>query len=426
MDRGGAGDVGRWKEADRGVLGVRPILEGAAMTDWTLSRRIAALQPSSTTAAGKKAKALAATGVDVVDLSIGEPDFATPSFVGRAGVRAIEAGRTKYTDVAGEAALRDAIAQKYVREQAAVASREDVIVTAGAKQAVFNVCQALFDEGDPVALYAPYWVSFPEMLRLTGATPSFVATELSAGWRPTAAALERFAPKETRGVILNSPNNPTGAVVEAEELERIVGWCAARGAWLVYDETYDRFLYDGRRHASAAALRARYERIVVTGAASKTWAMTGWRLGWVLGPPRLVAAISSYQSHTTSNASSISQAAALEALTDIRSTTSAVAVMLERYEARRRIMVEGLRAVAGIRCPSPEGAFYVFADVSALAARKGIAGSATFCDRLLTEARVAGVPGDAFGDDACVRLSFAADELRIAEGVRRIAAWAVA
>jgi aspartate aminotransferase len=320
--------------------------------------------------------------------------------------------------------LRDAIAAKYAREQGAAAARENVIVTAGAKQAVFNVCQALFDEGDEVALFSPYWVSFPEMVRLTGATPVFVPTAIGDGWHPTAADLERHAPASTRGVILNSPNNPTGAVVGAEELERIVDWCVKRGAWLVYDETYDRFLYDGRRHASAAALRPRYARIAVTGAASKTWAMTGWRLGWVLGPPDLVSAISAYQSHTTSNASSISQAAALEALTDIESTASAVAAMLARYEARRRLMVDGLSRVRGVKCPDPEGAFYAFADFSGLSRRLGVAGSAALCDRLLAEAHVAAVPGDAFGDDACVRFSFAADEARVAEGVRRIADWA--
>src|SRR5262245_16914092 len=225
-----------------------------------LSRRIAALAPSSTTAAGKKAKALAASGVDVVDLSIGEPDFATPNHVGRAGMRAIEGGRTKYTDVAGEAALRDAIADKYGREQSAQVRRENVIVTAGAKQAVFNVCMALFDEGDDVALFAPYWVSFPEMVRLTGANPLFVETRLEDGWQPTASALAAAAGGSVRGVIVNSPNNPTGAVTDTGELLRIVDWCAARNAWLIYDETYDRFLYDGRRHASAAALRPKYER----------------------------------------------------------------------------------------------------------------------------------------------------------------------
>lgn len=392
--------------------------------DLRLSRRIAALTPSSTTAAGRKAKALAASGVDVVDLSIGEPDFATPAHVGRAGVRAIENGRTKYTDVAGDAALRDAIAGKYVREQGATVARENIIVTAGAKQAVFNVCMALFDEGDDVALYSPYWVSFPEMVRLTGATALFVQTSLEDGWRPTAAALEAAGSARVRGVIVNSPNNPTGAVAGAEELSRIVDWCAGRKAWLIYDETYDRFLYDGRTHASAAALRTRYERIVVTGAASKTFAMTGWRLGWAVGPPELIAAMTSYQSHTTSNASSISQAAALEALTDLEASSASVAEMLAHYERRRKTMVEGLAGIPGVRCPTPEGAFYAFADVSALYPRMGVSGSAGFCDRLLAEAHVATVPGDAFGDDRCVRFSFATKTDRIREGVRRIAEWA--
>ncbi|MFY9549877.1 MAG: pyridoxal phosphate-dependent aminotransferase [Thermoanaerobaculia bacterium] len=388
-----------------------------------LSRRISALTPSSTTASAKKAKALAASGVDVVDFSIGEPDFGTPEHVRRAGIRAIEEGRTKYTDVAGEAALRDAIAAKYAREQGAKVGRENVIVTAGAKQAVFNVCQALFDDGDEVALFSPYWVSFPEMLRLTGARPVVVETPLETGRHATAAGLEKTAGTRVRGVILNTPNNPTGAVVEADELVRIVDWCAARDAWLIYDETYDRFVYDGRRHASAAALFPRYERIVVAGAASKTFAMTGWRLGWAVGAPALVSAMASYQSHTTSNASSISQAAVLEALTDLSSSTASVEEMLSRYAARRAVMVEALSAVPGVRCPTPEGAFYAFPDVSALYARRGVSGSVAFCDKLLAEGHVATVPGDAFGDDRSVRFSFSSARDRIREGVQRFADW---
>jgi aspartate aminotransferase len=388
-----------------------------------LSRRIAALAPSSTTAMAQRAKALAASGVDVVDLSIGEPDFATPRFVGEAGVRAIQTGRTRYTDVAGDPDLREAIAQKYRREQGAPASRENVIVTAGAKQAVFNVCQALFDEGDHVALFSPYWVSFPEMVRLTGARPVFVPTALESGWHPTAAALERAATVHVRGVILNSPNNPTGAVVDPGELSRILDWCAAREAWLIYDETYDRFLYDGRPHASAAARLKERDLLVVTGAASKTYAMTGWRLGWAVGPPELIRAMTSYQSHTTSNASSISQAAALAALTDLQSSSASVAEMLAHYEARRRVMVEGLTAIPGVRCGRPEGAFYAFADVSELYGRRGVTGSAAFCERLLAEAHVASVPGDAFGEDACVRFSYATPTARIREGLRRLSTW---
>jgi len=391
-----------------------------------LSRRIAALAPSSTTAMGQKAKALAASGIDVVDFSIGEPDFATPRFVGEAGVRAIEAGRTKYTDVAGDAKLREAIAQKYRREQGAPAERENVIVTAGAKQAVFNVCQALFEEGDDVALFSPYWVSFPEMVRLTGARPVFVRTRLEEGWHPTADALAGHATDRTRGVIVNSPNNPTGAVVDPGELERILDWCDSREAWLIYDETYDRFLYDGRAHASAAARLAERERLVVTGAASKTYAMTGWRLGWALGPRELIRAMTSYQSHTTSNASSISQAAALTALTELEAASASIAEMLAHYEARRRVMVNGLTAIPGVRCGMPEGAFYAFAELSGLYPRLGVGGSVAFCERLLAEAHVAAVPGDAFGDDACVRFSYATKTERILEGLRRLTSWIAA
>jgi aspartate aminotransferase len=392
-----------------------------------LSRRAAALAPSSTAAVARKAKALAAQGVDVVDLGLGEPDFSTPDFVGRAGIAAIETGRTKYTDVAGEPELRDAIAEKYRREHGVAISRENVLVTAGAKQAVFNACQVLFEAGDEVALFSPYWVSFPEMVRLSGAAPLLVPTELETHWKPTAADLAEHATERTRGVVLNSPNNPTGAVVDPEELEGVVGWCAANDACLIFDETYDRFLFDGRPHASAASFWEDHsDRIVITGAASKTWAMTGWRLGWVVASRELVNAMASYQSHSTSNASSISQRAALAALSDPVRTDDVVAQMLAEYARRRQTMIAGLTAVSGIRCLSPEGAFYAFADVSALYGSREVGGSAEFCERLLLEAGVAAVPGDAFGADDCVRFSFATSPDAIEEGVRRIAAWVAA
>jgi aspartate aminotransferase len=389
-----------------------------------LSRRAASLTPSSTAAVGRAAKALAARGVDVVDLGVGEPDFATPDFVGRAGVSAIERGLTKYTDNAGEPGLREAIAEKYRREQDAACSLSNVVVTAGAKQAVFNVCQALFQEGDEVIVFSPYWVSFPEIVRLSGAEPVFAASKLEEAWKPTAAVLERAAGSRTRGVILNSPNNPTGAVVETPELERMLSFCRARGVVLLFDETYDRFLYDGRHHVSAARYTKDFgDVVVVTGAASKTWAMTGWRLGWVVGPKELATAISGYQSHSTSNASSISQEAARKALTDLESSDASIQGMLAEYARRREVMIGGLLALPGVQCTRPEGAFYAFPDVSAFYTRKGVAGSAAFCEKLLAEAHVAAVPGDAFGADECVRFSFATGLERIEEGLRRLARW---
>jgi aspartate aminotransferase len=389
-----------------------------------LARRVEALKPSSTIAVARAARALAASGADVVDFGLGEPDFATPEFVGRAGIGAIEAGLTKYTDVAGEPALRDAIAAKYqVRDRANV-SRENVIVTAGAKQAVFNACQALFDEGDEVAVFSPYWVSFPDMVRLAGAAPVFIPTEFSARWKPTAAALARHATDKTRGVILNSPNNPTGAVAEKEEIEEILDWCGRQDAFLIFDETYDRFLYEGREHVSAARFGKHRDRVLITGAASKTYSMTGWRLGWAVGPKEIVKAMSDYQSHSTSNASSISQAAVLAALSDPQRTEQSVSEMLSHYVERREAMVRGFESVAGVRLTWPEGAFYAFADVSALYPRKGVSGSAAFCERFLSEAHVAAVPGEPFGADSCVRFSFATPIERVREGLRRFTEWA--
>jgi len=389
-----------------------------------LSRRVSALAPSSTIAAGKAAKALAASGIDVVDFGLGEPDFATPDFVARAGVAAIESGRTKYTDVAGEPALREAIAEKYRREQGASCTRENVVVTAGAKQAVFNVCQALFEEGDEVALFSPYWVSFPEMVSLSGATALLLPTDPGRGWKPTVALLSENASSATRGVILNSPNNPTGAVADADAIAAILDWCAEHGAYLIFDETYDRFLYGGRKHVSAAAFPAHADRVIVTGAASKTYAMTGWRLGWAVAPKEVVSAITAYQSHSTSNASSISQAAVLSALEDPKRTEASVAEMLDHYTKRRTEMVGALEKTRGVQCVWPEGAFYAFADVAALYGAKKVSGSAEFCRRLLAEAHVAAVPGDAFGADSCIRFSFATPIERVREGMRRFTEWA--
>jgi aspartate aminotransferase len=389
-----------------------------------LSRRVANLAPSRTAAVARAATALAASGVDVVDFGLGEPDFPTPEFVREAGIAAIEAGHTRYTDNAGSPALRDAIAAKYRREQGAACARENVLVTAGAKQAVFNVCHALFNEGDAVAMFAPYWVSFPEIVRLCGAEPLVVQTDFRSGWKPTAAALDRAATNRTRGVIVNSPSNPSGAVIEPDELARILDWCDARDAVLIFDETYDHFLYDGRRHVSAAALATKHPgRVVVTGAASKTYAMTGWRLGWALASPELVTSMASFQSHSTSNASSISQEAVRAALTDVARSEASVKDMLAHYARRRDLMVRRLAAIPGIECVPPEGAFYVFPRVEAHYTRKKTAGSVEFCRRLLDEAHVAAVPGEAFGVDACVRFSFATAIERVEEGLRRFENW---
>lgn len=389
-----------------------------------LSRRAESLTPSATLAISKAAAELKRRGVDVVDLGLGEPDFPTPAFVRRAGIAAIEEGKTRYTDNAGVPLLREAVAEKFRRRGASV-TPSNVLVSAGGKQGLFNACQVLFQEGDDVAIFSPYWVSFPEMVRLSGARPVFIPTRSEDGGRPRLAQLEAGATGRLRGVILNSPANPSGAVIEAAELARILRWCRDRELFVLFDECYEKFLYDGRPHASPAELWPEHgDHVVISGSVSKSFAMTGWRLGWSVGPAEVIAAMSSYQSHATANACSISQEAALAALTEEEAANESLALMLAEYSRRRTVMCEGLAAVPGVVCPPPDGAFYAFADVSALYPKAGVPGSAEFARLLLDRAAVAAIPGVAFGADLCVRFSFAAAPGRIEEGVRRFAEFA--
>lgn len=389
-----------------------------------LSRRAESLTPSATLAISKAAAELKRRGVDVVDLGLGEPDFPTPAFVRRAGIAAIEEGKTRYTDNAGVPLLREAVAEKFRRRGASV-TPSNVLVSAGGKQGLFNACQVLFQEGDDVAIFSPYWVSFPEMVRLSGARPVFIPTRSEDGGRPRLAELEAGATGRLRGVILNSPANPSGAVIEAAELARILRWCRDRELFVLFDECYEKFLYDGRPHASPAELWPEHgDHVVISGSVSKSFAMTGWRLGWSVGPAEVIAAMSSYQSHATANACSISQEAALAALTEEEAANESLALMLAEYSRRRTVMCEGLAAVPGVVCPPPDGAFYAFADVSALYPKAGVPGSAEFARLLLDRAAVAAIPGVAFGADLCVRFSFAAAPGRIEEGVRRFAEFA--
>lgn len=389
-----------------------------------LSARAGSIRPSPTLSISRTLADLRRRGVDVVDLGVGEPDFPTPAFVKEAGIEAIRGNRTRYTDTPGEPALREAIADKFRRRGADVAAA-NVIVTAGGKQSLFEACQVLFQEGDEVLFSAPYWVSFPEMVRLSGATPVPAPARRENGFRPSLDDLRASASDRTRGLILNSPNNPTGAAIEERELARILAWAREHDVFVLYDECYELFLYDGRRHASPAERWAEHAgHVLISGAASKTFAMTGWRLGWAVAPPAVVAAMSGYQSQSTSNASSIAQAAALAALTDRERAAASVREMLDEYARRRALIVAALGAIPGVECPAPDGAFYAFADVSALFSRVGAAGSAEFASLLLERGRVACVPGAAFGDDRYVRFSFAAATEEIEKGMARFAEFA--
>jgi aspartate aminotransferase len=388
-----------------------------------LSARAGSIRPSPTLAISRTLADLRRRGVDVVDLGVGEPDFPTPAFVKDAGIEAIRANRTRYTDTPGEPELREAIAEKFRRRGADVGAA-NVIVTAGGKQSLFEACQVLFQEGDEVLFFSPYWVSFPEMVRLSGATPVPVPSRRENGFRPALRDLAASAGDRTRGLILNSPNNPTGAAIEEHELAQILAWAKERDVFVLYDECYELFLYDGRRHASPAERWAEHgEHVLISGAASKTFAMTGWRIGWAVAPAAVVAAMSGYQSQSTSNASSIGQAAALAALTDRERASASVREMLDEYARRRDLIVGALNAIPGVACPPPDGAFYAFADVSALFAGAGAAGSVEFANLLLERGRVACVPGAAFGDDRYVRFSFAAAREEIEKGMERFAAF---
>ncbi|MBV9495727.1 MAG: pyridoxal phosphate-dependent aminotransferase [Acidobacteria bacterium] len=389
-------------------------------TPLRLTRRVTEIQVSPTLAVLNKANELVAKGIDVVDFGPGEPDFQTPPAVSAAGKRAIDQGFTKYTNALGTRNLRDAIAARYNRQYGTKVTSEHVIAGNGGKQELFNLMLALVDAGDEVIIPSPYWVSFPDQVSFAGGTPVFAKTDPSNRFRPRFEEIEAAATERTRGIILNSPCNPTGAVIEEAELKRIVEWCAARDLFLVFDETYELFTYGDNRHASAMRWFEQYpETIIIVNSMSKTYAMTGWRLGYAIAQPELIGALGKIQSHSTSNPSSIAQMAALEALTDEDDTE--VRRMFDAYSERRAWLVPAINDIDGFCCADPDGAFYIFPDVSAFFGRAGIHDSQSFATFLLDEARVAVVPGSAFGADEFVRISYATSMERIREGVRRMA-----
>lgn len=382
---------------------------------------------SATLEVMKAAAGLRARGVDVVDLGPGEPDFETPPFVKAAAVSAIEANFTRYTDAVGTPELRAAIAERYAREWKAPWTAGEVVVTAGGKQALHTAVLALFEEGDDVLVPSPYWVSFPEMVALSGARTIFVPTSGARGFRLTAKDVEAAATDATRGVIVNSPNNPTGAVMEGAEVEALVRLAASRGWVVLFDECYERFVFEGR-HQSAAAFAAEFpETVLVAGTFSKTYAMTGWRVGYALAPRPLIDVMGRIVSHATSNVCSVAQKAALAALERREEASRAIGAMLAEYARRREFLIPALAALPGVTCARPGGAFYAFPDVSAHYGRTiggvAVSDSRSFAKALLESAAVAVTPGAAFGEDRCVRISFATSLERLEEALRRLAAF---
>ncbi|MDP9091657.1 MAG: pyridoxal phosphate-dependent aminotransferase [Actinomycetota bacterium] len=389
-----------------------------------ISDRIAAIAESATLAVDAKAKALKAAGRPVIGFGAGEPDFATPDYIVEAAVAASrDPNNHRYTPVAGLPELRAAVAAKTLRDTGYAVDPSQVLITNGGKQAVYNTFAALLDPGDEVLLIAPYWTTYPEAIKLAGGVPVTVVTDETTGYLVSTDQLEAARTHRTKVLLFVSPSNPTGAVYAPEQVAEIGAWAAANGLWVVTDEIYEHLVYDGAENVSIATVTPQLDdRVVVLNGVAKTYAMTGWRVGWMLGPADVVKAATNLQSHATSNVANVSQRAALAA---VSGDLSAVARMRAAFDHRRRTIVGLLGDIPGIVCPEPLGAFYVYPSVKGLLG-KSLRGrvsttSAELAATILDEAEVAVVPGEAFGTPGYLRLSYALGDEDLVEGVGRIA-----
>ena len=388
-----------------------------------VSQRARNLVPSATLAIGAKARQMQADGIDVIGFAQGEPDFDTPDHIKEAAIQAARDGFTKYTATGGINELKDAVVTKLKRDNGLNYTRNQVLISCGGKHSLYNVFQALLDPGDEVIIPAPYWVSFPEQVKLCDAKPVIVHTSEAQGFRLNRRVLEPAVSARTKLVVLNSPSNPTGAALSRAELEGIAALAVERGLVVVSDETYEALVYDGYQHVSIASLSdAMYARTIVVNSMSKAYAMTGWRLGYAAGPAEVIKAMDGLQGQMTSNPTSFAQRGAVVALTSSQEPTHR---MREEFAKRRRYIVDRLNAMPKIRCHNPEGAFYVFPNVSALYGRrfgnKAITNSTEFTTFLLEAARIAVVPGVEFGNDNHVRISYATSMANIEKGMNRMA-----
>jgi len=403
-------------------------VETKAEATFHFSDRVNRIAVSATAAVVDAAAKLKARGVDVVDFGMGQPDFNTPDHIKQAAVRALEANHTQYTTVAGIAPLRQAICAWHAAQLGSSYQPNECAVNVGGKHALFNVVCSLINAGDEVVIPAPYWVSYPDIVMYAGGKPVFVATRESDRFSLRAADVEKVLGPKTRMVIVNSPSNPSGAVVAPQEFEKILSLCRVRSIWLVSDECYSHFVYGDGEAAKPYSIASQPDsknHVAVIGSFSKTFAMTGWRMGYVLAPQPLVDAVIKVQSQSTSNANSITQYAALAAM---RGPMDSVAAMLAEYDRRRRRIVAGLRGIPGMRCNDPQGAFYVFPNIAGCKVNgaaiprtsAGQADSAWVASELLQRAHVAVVPGDGFGAPGYFRLSYAVPIEKLDEGIRRL------
>lgn len=376
--------------------------------------RLASIKPSATLALNAKAKAMTAAGEDVISLAAGEPDFAPPESILDAARKALQEGRTRYTPAPGLPELRAEIAE-HMTHRGVACEASQVVVSTGGKQALHNIFQALLSAGDEVLLPAPCWVSYPALIELTGATPVILPPTDTGIFSPE--QLEAACTPKTRAVIINSPNNPSGQVISAEEMSALERLACERDLIVISDELYADLVYDGVRHVSPASRPALADRTVIVGGFSKSYALTGWRLGWSVTPTDVAAAISAFQSHTTSNPNSLAQYAVLGALAG---ACDDVERMRQAFDRRRRLVVDGLSALEGVSCPEPHGAFYAFPDVRAWMDRAGFDDDVALSTWLLETHKLAVVPGMAFAAPGRVRLSYAASDETLREALERL------
>jgi aspartate aminotransferase len=380
-----------------------------------LAGRISTISESSTMKVAAEAERLRRGGADVVDFSAGEPDFPTPENIKRAAVDAIGHNFTKYTNAGGTEELKQAICDRHKTDYGTAYNTKECMATVGGKHAIFNLMQALIDPGDEVIIPVPYWVTYKDVVNYAGGKCVFVDTDEQDGFQLTSAMVERALTSRTKLVVINSPSNPSGAVFARDQLERIFRLTQERGIWLMTDECYHRFLYD-LDPFSMASLPGAKETVVVAGSLSKTYAMTGWRMGFILGPAAIIGGAMKLQSHSTSNPTSIAQKAAVEAL---RGPQESVAAMLAEYRQRRDYVVARLRQIPGVKANEPQGAFYAYPNVS-VAFGGAIGNSLQFAEQLLAEELVALVPGEAFGTQQHVRISYATSMAELERGLNRL------
>jgi aspartate aminotransferase len=380
-----------------------------------ISEKIAQITPSVTLAITAKAKALKKQGLDVVNFAAGEPDFDTPGYIKQAAIKAIKDGQTKYTPASGLPQLKEAVCKKFERDNGFSYKPSQIVISCGAKHSLYGIFQALCQQDDEVILPSPYWLSYPEMIKLAGGRPVVVETDKKT-FTMKPDVLQSHITTKTKAIVINSPSNPSGAVYHKKELKKIAEIAVENNIFVVSDEIYEKLIYDKLTHVSVASFgKEIYERTFIVNGVSKSHAMTGWRIGYVAGREDVIKGISALQSHSTSNPASISQAAAIAAL---KGSEASIRKMAKEFEKRRDVLAEGLNEAKGIKCRKPQGAFYCFADVS----KTGMDGL-TFTQKLLDEKHVAAIPGEPFGMKDHVRFSFATSVADIKKGLKRLKEW---